>query len=152
MGEKHKCCETVYRKDAGWGERHQKCGKTAKVEADGKWYCGLHTPEAEAKRAKKREQKYEEFCDKSRRLRKQIEFSARCAAALRGIDDPEAWVKNVCRVLREACDEHEYLSTAAGTAFDRARAKMRRDEIDGLLKQLTPAPHGGGTSQDASGV
>ena len=69
-----------------------------------------------------------------------LKHAIKCGVALRGIDDPEAWVANVIRVLREACDEHEYLSTAAGTAFDRARAKMRRDEIDGLLKQLNPTP------------
>jgi hypothetical protein len=115
----------------------------------------LHDPVAVKARRDAKNAKWDAEYQAKQRMndldRKQQENERRCAAALRGIDDPEAWVEKVCRVLREACDEHEYLSTAAGTAFDRARAKMRRDEIDGLLKQLTPAPHGCGNSQDASG-
>lgn len=38
--KKQKCCARVY----GGGYRGHMCGNTAKVEVDGKFYCGVHDP------------------------------------------------------------------------------------------------------------
>lgn len=50
MGER--CSATVYSRDA-WLRGHP-CAKPAKVERDGKWYCGVHDPAAKAERDAKR--------------------------------------------------------------------------------------------------
>ncbi len=34
------CCKVVW--DGAWRSHH--CGKPAKLEVDGKWYCGVHNP------------------------------------------------------------------------------------------------------------
>lgn len=52
------CCEKVW-----GGYYHHTCGRTAKVEVDGKYYCGIHDPikrkekedERDAKRRRERE-------------------------------------------------------------------------------------------------
>jgi hypothetical protein len=44
---KPKCCASVW---PSGGLRGHPCGRTAKVERDGKWYCGIHDPVAQAKR------------------------------------------------------------------------------------------------------
>lgn len=41
MIENYKCCEQVY---SGSPYFPYTCGKTAKVERDGKHYCGIHDP------------------------------------------------------------------------------------------------------------
>lgn len=38
----HTCCESV--REPGTWPRFHSCGRTAKVEVDGKWYCGIHDP------------------------------------------------------------------------------------------------------------
>ena len=45
MKEKHTCREEVFR-----DYRFRVCGKTAKYERDGKWYCGTHDPVAKQAR------------------------------------------------------------------------------------------------------
>ena len=44
------CVETLW--PAGAWPGH-KCGKKGKVQHEGKWYCGIHSPEAKAKRKAK---------------------------------------------------------------------------------------------------
>jgi hypothetical protein len=39
MSDKHTCCANRFN-----GYRRYICGKTAKAERDGKWYCGIHDP------------------------------------------------------------------------------------------------------------
>ena len=52
--EKHTCCGDVTVKMMAF-YRTRVCGKTAKYERDGKWYCGVHDPEAiKAKHDKRR--------------------------------------------------------------------------------------------------
>ena len=41
MSEKHTCCGSVWR---GWAGGNQTCGKNAKHEHEGKWYCKTHHP------------------------------------------------------------------------------------------------------------
>ena len=44
------CVETLWPAGAWHGH---KCGKKGKVQHEGKWYCGIHSPEAKAKRKAK---------------------------------------------------------------------------------------------------
>ena len=41
MSEQKTCCAKIYVSGFPRGKR---CGKTAKVERDGEWYCGTHDP------------------------------------------------------------------------------------------------------------
>ena len=47
------CCKRVYR--SGSTFMGGRCEKKPSVEADGKWWCKTHSPEAEAKRSAKRQ-------------------------------------------------------------------------------------------------
>jgi hypothetical protein len=51
--EKHRCCGRTYK-----GFYGSACGRNAKVERNGKWYCGMHDPVAIAE---KREARNKEF-------------------------------------------------------------------------------------------
>lgn len=55
--EKHTCEQEV------WGDwSHHKCGKNAKYEHEGKWYCGIHyPPKVEEKRKKRREEERKQW-------------------------------------------------------------------------------------------
>ena len=37
------------------------CGKKGKVEHDGKWYCGIHSPEAKERRIAKSDERYRQY-------------------------------------------------------------------------------------------
>jgi uncharacterized Zn finger protein (UPF0148 family) len=45
----NKCCESI-REGVAW-PRYHACGRSAKVERDGKWYCGIHDPVKRAEKA-----------------------------------------------------------------------------------------------------
>jgi hypothetical protein len=47
MSEKQACCEKIWR---GFGFDPKPCGRTAKVERDGKPFCGMHDPVARKKK------------------------------------------------------------------------------------------------------
>ena len=47
--EKHACCGNVFR--GGYSHYTSICGKNAKFERDGKWYCGTHDPVAKKEKA-----------------------------------------------------------------------------------------------------
>ena len=53
----HKCEESV-RVPGRW-PRFNPCGKSAKVENNGKWYCGIHSPDAVAARRAKSDAKWQ---------------------------------------------------------------------------------------------
>lgn len=93
-----------------------------------------------------------DFFEKSRG-RQHHDLAARYINALRGIDDPEAWVSRVWRVLHSTKLAADWEVENARTPHGRHVSAEFRDEVDWCLKQLTPppAPHGGGTSQEASG-
>ena len=49
------CCDRVYDVNAPWSMRFSPCSRRAKVERDGKHYCGVHDPERlKAKREERR--------------------------------------------------------------------------------------------------
>jgi hypothetical protein len=51
------CCVTVFRSNGLWGG--SRCSNRAKVEVGGKFYCGTHNPDAQARREEKRNAYYE---------------------------------------------------------------------------------------------
>src|SRR4051812_8790364 len=64
MNEKQKCSARVSG-EGRWGPFHQHpCQKAAKIEREGKWYCGTHDPVAKKKR------------DETTRARWQAKFEA----------------------------------------------------------------------------
>ncbi len=77
-----------------------------------------------------------------------------CVQALRGIDDPEAWVDCAKRAINlldlAMCDVRD-----AGERGNVISAGVERDyrrlKADLAKLNTPPAPHGGGISQDASG-
>jgi hypothetical protein len=94
-----------------------------------------------------------DFFEKSRG-RQHHDLASRYINALRGIDDPEAWVNCAKRAINlldlAMCDVRD-----AGERGNVISAGVERDyrRLKSDLAKLTPppAPHGGGTSQDASG-
>lgn len=61
--EKHKCCGQVYVPQSFHSFRP--CDKSAKIERNGKWYCGLHDPEAKKARRAANDAKYSEKSKKN---------------------------------------------------------------------------------------
>ncbi len=53
--EKHTCVKPVW-----VSYHHYPCGKTAKVQRDGKWYCGTHDPERLEKKRAERNARWDE--------------------------------------------------------------------------------------------
>jgi hypothetical protein len=54
MSDKKPCCVRVYPNCRAGSFRGHMCQKAAKVEREGKWYCGIHDPvTAEDKRAQR---------------------------------------------------------------------------------------------------
>ena len=72
MSEKHICCDQVWVQTGRWGHRSP-CGKTAKFERDGKWYCGIHDPEKRKARSAAWDAKYEAEREASRKKRQREE-------------------------------------------------------------------------------
>ena len=80
MSETRICCEEVWNNYTHWP-----CGKTAKFERDGKWYCGIHDPE-------KRKERSDEF---SRRIVEESLMRRRTAArAAAAVELLELFEKN----------------------------------------------------------
>jgi len=93
---KHKCQKSIY---SNWG--HHDCGKTAKYEHNGKWYCGIHNPPVVAAR------------DKARREARDAEYNAR--QALRDAKDAvTAAEANVLSMV----SEYDDLPIALQGAYD----------------------------------
>ena len=63
---KHKCCKTVH----GDFSVKYPCRNTAKVERNGKWYCGTHDPEKRKARETLQRSKWDkEFAERQKRWR-----------------------------------------------------------------------------------
>ena len=41
---KHTCCDQIRGGKIGLRLSWRACGKTARIEREGKWYCGIHDP------------------------------------------------------------------------------------------------------------
>lgn len=77
------CDKIVYGGNAPWGGA--RCSNKAKVEHGGKWYCGVHSPEGEARRKQRQHARWaEERARNERRLERLRVREARekaCVAA-----------------------------------------------------------------------
>lgn len=83
--KKEGCCAPT---QSGGGYRFTPCRKTAKVVRDGKWYCGIHDPEAiKARREKRHKAWVAEHTRKDAAYVAQIEQRARASAKARVFDD-----------------------------------------------------------------
>ncbi len=87
-----KCVESVW---TSLGNGHgitQQCGRTGKVQHEGKWYCGIHSPEAKAKRKAKSDVHYQQYREKMDAKYAREDFDRRAGDALRAmnITDPQA--------------------------------------------------------------
>lgn len=80
------CCERTYDPDGSIGCRHKPCKARAKVERDGKHYCGRHDPEA---RRAKNEEKRKQWKEEAAEHRKAAERRALEILACRGLSDDE---------------------------------------------------------------
>lgn len=77
---KHQCSTRVYGRFRG-----SNCSKAAKIERNGKWYCGVHDPEKVAARAAKRTEEFEAGWA-IRKARMKLEAAAPdLLAALKGV-------------------------------------------------------------------
>lgn len=65
MSEVKKCCAGVY---DSLSRRSYPCGKKAKVEREGKHYCGTHDPVARRAKAEVREAKWRKEFDEQQRV------------------------------------------------------------------------------------
>ena len=97
--EKHQCDEKYYH-----GHRAQRCPNNAKVERDGKWYCGIHDPVARRAKSKAR---FVEWDTKQKAINKVREENTRRGeaeeAACEGIST-DALESGAIRELVEAVD------------------------------------------------
>lgn len=110
---KHTCCKKLYVGE--YSMTTYECGKTAKVERDGKHYCGTHDPVAIKARDDKRSmvfrQKYEAECDYRR---KNAESAAEQKRRADCYDDLFHNLRDIDRRLRECIS----LGLSAAEAYD----------------------------------
>ena len=90
-GWTRKCVESVW---TGLGNGYglsQQCGRTGKVQHEGRWYCGMHSPEAKAKRKAKSDAHYQQYREKMDAKYAREDFDRRAGDALRAmnITDPQ---------------------------------------------------------------
>ncbi len=103
----HTCEKRVY---TGGSFRGHLCNKKAKVKDKGKWLCGLHSPDADARRKEKSDAKYREWDSQQREKRKQsdlIQHKVNC------FDELLAALKEVVAIADRKTNE-----------FDRAKAAI----------------------------
>jgi hypothetical protein len=63
------CCKKISNRDA-WHPVYHTCGKPAKVEVDGKHYCGIHDPIKRERREQERQQGRDAEWQESRRIQR----------------------------------------------------------------------------------
>ena len=73
--ERHTCCATVRGDKIGWRYSYSACGKTAKVERDGKWYCAIHDPQRRKNKEAERRAAWEANWKSSQGLRQSLRAS-----------------------------------------------------------------------------
>src|SRR5208283_3667959 len=88
------CCKSVWR---GWSYNY--CDNAGKKASDGRYLCGIHSPEADARRADRGKAKRAEWDAKLDRDRRQHAFEAATIGAIRkigaGHHDPRALANEV---------------------------------------------------------
>jgi hypothetical protein len=103
------CSKRVFSADRFDMDGHQ-CSRKGVVEADGKWYCKLHSPEGEEEAQRKRDEKYASW-------KRGQDRTAAIAAATDG----------VLRAAREWAEAAER-DGATADALSRAVARLKEAE------------------------
>ena len=117
MSEKHTCEGRVWH---SFSLRSHACGKTAKMEHEGKWYCGIHDP---VKRAGKRAERDAAW---------EAKWNAERAAIRRAADLTAARAAVVEAAKQESAYEEQGSENALRLAREIRRAAVRRlRELEG---------------------
>jgi len=95
------CCKAVF---SGW--RNYPCGRKGKLAEDGKFYCGVHSPDAVQKRQAKRDASYAALRTKWEAEARHRRFAAAAEAAIReiaaGHNDPHGLAAKTLAILGES--------------------------------------------------
>jgi len=119
---KQKCCEMLHN---NYSFRGVPCGKTAKIEHEGKWYCGTHSPLLKQKRIDERNARWEQQSkrrkEEEQQERKRQERSVACVSACEGISNPSDFVRaarELGKLVKNVMDvELHNWDSAAATAI-----------------------------------
>jgi uncharacterized Zn finger protein (UPF0148 family) len=105
MNEKQKCSARVSG-EGRWGAFHQHpCRKAAKVERDGKLYCGTHDPVAAKARDEKTRARWQEKWDEDMRRTRLRDSAPKLLEALKLVD--LHFQRNLASDNFQGDDEHE---------------------------------------------
>lgn len=115
-------CEAALRGGSTWNHYTYACGKTAKVEREGKWYCGTHDPVAVSARQAKRDQaRDEKWAERTRTWKLEqaapdlLEAAQLAVGALSDVEaigwspsvDPKRWAAQCAAPLKAAIAKAE---------------------------------------------
>jgi len=115
----HTCCQGVSPSDPWSRSMPTECGKRAKAERDGKWYCGIHDPVRVQERRKAEQEKQDEESYRQYKSRMKVDIAQECMKLLYR-DHPDI-LQEVCKVV---------LSQASRTAWHRQSCERMLREIE----------------------
>ncbi len=93
-----KCGATVFH-----GFSSSRCGRNAKYEVHGRWYCGIHNPNRPKTKAQIRADLRHDMENARQDMRNALMHACRCIQELRGVG-VEEHVKDIVRILDEFDD------------------------------------------------
>ena len=131
-GWTRKCVESVWTGlGNGYGLSRQ-CGRTGKVQHEGRWYCGMHSPEAKAKRKAKSDAHYQQYREKMDAKYAREDFDRRAGDALRAmnITDPQTLTDSYQQGRVAAFKEAEQRFDSMFGATDRRIDSVRDYRVD----------------------
>jgi uncharacterized Zn finger protein (UPF0148 family) len=99
--EKHQCSKQIY---SGITLNGRRCEINAKVERDGKWYCGIHDPVAVKAKRDAQEAKWRAECAAEKQQQQADEAAA---AEKKRRADLFPWLLAVLELIVETDDRHE---------------------------------------------
>jgi len=122
----HKCCADIL---DSYTYRGRRCNKNAKIEHEGKWYCGTHSPLLKKKRQQEWQAKYDaERAAREANYEKQRKYNERaglCVSACEGISNPSDFVRAARELgnsVRRFIEEPDYQLAEVEEAFQAFRA------------------------------
>ena len=115
--EKHTCCERLYK--GGYHARY--CGRGAKYEHGGKWYCGTHHPPTVHRKRVEREKKFHEEC--VARRKRQDESAAKMAEIHRRSECYDALLAACYLVIRDP-NIHDDALAVVKAAIEKATGEL----------------------------
>ena len=130
MTDRPFCQKRVYR--AGYW-RDSSCANRAKAQYDGVWLCGTHSPEAEARRAQKQQERTRQWRENWDRKSAQNRYRNACVNAFHSPDGrsiatediSEGCVFKLADALAEVIETMVVHTTRAWQAKENARALLQ---------------------------